>query len=313
MIFEWRGGVNLSTSKEKKHHFHNGSSKHLYLANITGDHKRGRIDEEKLRADLYRGIWFTDFYEIYLCLADSITMFVNNKTYCVRKNDILIFNNVDFHRILFYDGIWYDRITTIFSLELLVGISTPNSDLSAPFTNRSATFSHLRHQTDEQAAWLFDKMKQIITLDKSQEFGADVRKKMLLAEILLYIHDRYQDEEHEKEIAGPNSYHKVIPILDYINDHFAENLSLDHLAKQFYMSKYYLCHIFKENVGHTVNEYITFRRMMRAASLLQEGYSSVRVCEIIGMKNVDYFITLFKKITGMTPRKYAERFKNNQY
>ena len=63
---------------------------------------------------------------------------------------------------------------------------------------------------------------------------------------------------------------RVAPILDYIRDNLSDPLTLDQIASQFYISKHYLCRIFKAATGFSVMEYIIYSRVLRARQLLQE-------------------------------------------
>ena len=45
---------------------------------------------------------------------------------------------------------------------------------------------------------------------------------------------------------------KIVEILDYINTHLHEQITLDSLEERFYVSKYHLCHLFRKNTGVTV-------------------------------------------------------------
>ena len=68
----------------------------------------------------------------------------------------------------------------------------------------------------------------------------------------------------------------MAPILDYIRDNLAEPLTLDQIAGRFFISKHYLCRIFKSATGFSVMEYIIYSRILRARQLLRRGSASSR-------------------------------------
>ena len=72
----------------------------------------------------------------------------------------------------------------------------------------------------------------------------------------------------------------MAPILDYIRDNLAEPLTLDQIAGRFFISKHYLCRIFKSATGFSVMEYIIYSRILRARQLLQEGVSVQQAGEL---------------------------------
>jgi YesN/AraC family two-component response regulator len=96
-------------------------------------------------------------------------------------------------------------------------------------------------------------------------------------------------------------------ILEYINQHLNECLSLDKLSGVFYLNKYYLSHIFKNSTGFSVNEYIINRRILKSRELLKQNNSVSKVSEMVGFNNYCHFIRTFKKLVGMSPKQYAKK------
>jgi len=88
----------------------------------------------------------------------------------------------------------------------------------------------------------------------------------------------------------------------YINENFDQELPLDELAEISGYSKSYLCQIFREDTGMTINSYINDVRISYAIKLLEDTELSVaEVGEKCGYNSVFYFIKVFKKIIGMPP------------
>ncbi|MFB9760829.1 response regulator [Ectobacillus funiculus] len=91
-------------------------------------------------------------------------------------------------------------------------------------------------------------------------------------------------------------------MIQYIHEHFSENITLNDLANQVYISRNYLSQIFKKATGVSFNQYLTQVRMEKARAMILEGkYLIYEIAEKVGFKNVPYFSTLFKKHTGLNP------------
>jgi two-component system response regulator YesN len=91
-------------------------------------------------------------------------------------------------------------------------------------------------------------------------------------------------------------------IIQFIHEHYAEDITLNKLANQVSFSRNYLGQIFKNATGETFNSYLTKVRMEKAKSMILEGkYFIYEVAEKVGYKNIPYFSTLFKKYTGLNP------------
>lgn len=101
-------------------------------------------------------------------------------------------------------------------------------------------------------------------------------------------------------------------MMNYMEAHILDSISLDSLAHIFSHNKYYLCHIFKKETGTTIYNYLLLLRIARAKALLSNKRNVSEVCELSGFTNYSNFITTFKKHTGYTPKKYALLFSQRQ-
>lgn len=112
-------------------------------------------------------------------------------------------------------------------------------------------------------------------------------------------------------IREKNSINKKITgILQYIRRNYADStLSVQSVSDNIYLSLTYMCAFFKKSTGKTVNEYITEYRMEKAKELLKD--QSLKLYDIstrVGLTNVQYFSTLFKKYAGLSPSEFREKY-----
>lgn len=95
--------------------------------------------------------------------------------------------------------------------------------------------------------------------------------------------------------------HKVI------EDRYAENLTVADIAKEVYLTSTYICLLFKQETGKTINEHLTKVRVERAKELLRDPRNKFYdVCYAVGYADPSYFSKLFKKYTGLTPSTYRD-------
>ena len=104
---------------------------------------------------------------------------------------------------------------------------------------------------------------------------------------------------------------RVAPILDYIRAHLAEPLKLDQIAGEFFISKHYLCRIFKSATGFSVMEYIIYSRVLMSRQLLQQGVSVQQAGELSGFSDNSHFIRTFGHLTGTSPGRYAKEYQHS--
>lgn len=105
----------------------------------------------------------------------------------------------------------------------------------------------------------------------------------------------------------------IAKVKEYIDENYAENVSLKKMSEYVYISQSYLSFSFKEIVGVNFNDYITRVRMERAKELLAtSGYKVYEVCEMVGYRDKKYFSDLFKKYTGVLPKEWSMKKKTDE-
>ena len=90
-------------------------------------------------------------------------------------------------------------------------------------------------------------------------------------------------------------------ICAYVQGHLTEELTLERVAREAYLSRCYICQIFKSLVGCTFGEYVKRERIQRARALLASTNRSIEEIAACGFHSATYFATVFKGIMGMTP------------
>ncbi|MNW51436.1 Bifunctional transcriptional activator/DNA repair enzyme AdaA [compost metagenome] len=96
-------------------------------------------------------------------------------------------------------------------------------------------------------------------------------------------------------------------VTQYIDRNYMNDLSLSHLANISHGSPYHLHRTFRRTTGVTPVEYIQEKRIALAKQLLISSRLSIaEIGKQVGLRNTPYFITLFKKLTGITPAHYRQ-------
>ncbi|GGM24222.1 hypothetical protein GCM10011351_07490 [Paraliobacillus quinghaiensis] len=96
-------------------------------------------------------------------------------------------------------------------------------------------------------------------------------------------------------------------IEEYIKNNFQKDITLSDIAERFYLSREYISRKFKKQFNKTITDYITQLRIEKSKELLKNPHLKVyEVGSSVGYKNDKYFIKVFKKIEGITPREYAD-------
>jgi len=242
---------------------------------------------------------FHDHFEILLPLTSPGNIFVNDQVYPLERGTLYLIGESTLHRTM-ANG-FHSRYILHISRKALNDLSTPQTD-----------FSHLAQMSFRRATLDTEQMTELIELFQDLErnkndgkFGSDMRQTMALLRLLIKVAPTL-DAATAGEAIRNKDFLRVAPILDYIRDNLAEPLSLDQIASHFYLSKHYLCRIFKSATGFSVMEYIIYSRVLRARQLLQDGVSVQQAGEMSGFSDNSHFIRTFGHLTGVTPGRYAK-------
>ena len=90
-------------------------------------------------------------------------------------------------------------------------------------------------------------------------------------------------------------------VIRYLNDNLESDVSLDRIAKRFFVSKYYLCRAFKKYNGISIHGYVTQKRILRAKALIEMGESASGAAYRVGFGDYSAFYRAYVKQIGAPP------------
>lgn len=111
--------------------------------------------------------------------------------------------------------------------------------------------------------------------------------------------------EDKHAIATHNAF-SLDGVFSYIHAHLTEELTLDRLEKEFFVSSSYLNKEFKRRTGQTVHRYIVKVRLDLCRRYLEQGYSVSQIYRMAGFGGYNHFFKAFKKEYGITPKEYRK-------
>ncbi len=249
-----------------------------------------------------------DCYEIYYSISGGKQILISNKFYDINPRDLFVINEFESHYISKLDKIVHERIVISIHPEFLKSISTKNTKLDYCFTNRDKNFNHkISLDKEGQSRFLYF-INKILT---AEVFGSDIIEYSAFLELMTNLNRQYIFN------STPDIHHhnykyneQVEEIISYINSNITNDITIEYLANHFYLSKSYICRIFKAATGTTINKYISARRITIAKSLLSDGFIVNDVCEKCGFNDYSNFLKAFKKAVGISPKKYSQ-FSNS--
>ncbi len=275
-----------------------------------------------------QGFHFHKQYEILLFMCEGAKLEIKNRIYNVKKGDIFFINNTEYHRTEGKEGEEYKRYVLMFEPESVAQMSLGfGFNFTALFEEYQEEYINHLHLTGQNLKIVEAKMQQVedsISKDTTDIYNKNQVKLQLLdlLNTLNQLFDSFVKTEKDKrqvavsETAGDGE--RMIPyrnrieeIKKYIVEHIEEKLELDDLAEVFFINRYYLSHYFKKETGFTLNQYITNQKIMAAKKMLRSGMSVTEAALRLSYNSDSHFISTFKKMTGITPGKFAKGKNGN--
>ncbi|WP_234124170.1 AraC family transcriptional regulator [Clostridium hydrogenum] len=244
----------------------------------------------------------TDFHihdccEIYYLSEGSVTIYVNQSCYVLKAGDLLLMSNLEIHKTLAHTGFDFNRKIVHVHPNYARQYSTHQTDLLTCFYNHPIGIQNLIH-LDTIKQKQYESYFERLNAPSSQNYGDDLLKKTTLIDLMVSINIWQQSQD---KIVEPVCDERLVPIMNYIENHLSENFSLDDIANANFMDRYYMCHLFKKLTGSSIFQYVLMKRIALSKELLMKGNTVTSTCSMAGFNDYSNFIRTFKKITGYTP------------
>ncbi|QHW30539.1 AraC family transcriptional regulator [Paenibacillus rhizovicinus] len=243
--------------------------------------------------------------EMFFLIRGDVNYFVDKAVYRLRIGDLIITNEHEIHKPALTTDAPYERVTIEFDPALVALFQTNELNLLQCFYDRPiGEHNKIRLSEHERAALeaLFAKYDE---LQKQPYPETPVVKLGCLLEILVLVQRCfYKNKDKDSGLDLPP---QLAPVIAYLDRHLAEDLSLERLEGLFFISKYHLSRLFKKHTGSTIHEYILYKRIALAKTLLREGRSVTEASMDAGFNDYSGFLRVFKKKVGLLPRQYAKQ------
>lgn len=230
-------------------------------------------------------------YELYSFMSGKGIYRVEGTPYPLKYGDVLIMRPAEAHYIDISESKPYVRLSVNFRPEIFKEID-PGGRLLEPFNNREiGTCNCYRAENFKSDAYsLF--IKNITTDSPDRRLQTLTNLLPLLNEIAAAF-DGIAEEEVNKSLDSR--------IINYINRHISEEISLESICERYFISKSHLCRIFKKATASTVGEYITVKRLVMARQLILSGTPPTKAYLRCGFKDYSVFYRAYKKAYGVPP------------
>lgn len=246
---------------------------------------------------------YHDFNKILIFIKGNVTYSIEGRNYQLSPYDIVLVNAGEIHKPDIMDNGEYERIIIYVSKQYLTRYQTDTYNLSACFDKARIEKSNVIRSDHANRNMLISVCKKMEHTFYDTDFAHELYQDLTFLEFMIclnraVIHDNadYLDTSvHNEKIQQVISY-----IIQCIKD--GVPLTIDLIAESFYLSRYYLMHLFKESTGVSINSYINTKRLILAREYILSGENITETCYRCGFHNYSTFSRAFKKMYGIAPR-----------
>lgn len=255
-----------------------------------------------------------NYYEFYLFIEGDITMeiFKGNGTPTHHKmstGDLMVVPPGTSHHAIMDDPEQnYRRFVFWISKECCNSLIQESVDYMYLIQKAEAFHKYIYHLSPadyHQVEYRFLRLLEEISSDR---YGSSTARHLCLCDLILTINRVIYDNEHKEDKNDETSLFQNI--LSYVESNLEGALSLDDIAGQFFVSKYYVSHLFKDTLGISLHQYIIKKRLAECQSAITHGDSISRTYERFGFKDYSSFFKAFKKEYGMSPKEYQSLYSH---
>ena len=244
-----------------------------------------------------------DFYEIYFFLCGDVSFKVEGRTYHLEPGDLLLINPQELHQPEICSENLYERIVLWIDRSYLTALCGTGVDLTACFDREAPNHTNLLRPSKVRRASIAQMLERMNREFYSADMGSQAYAQGLLLQFMVEINRLAR--QNATPIQKREEPDLVSQVLAYIGSHYQENITLESLAAEFYVSKYHLSHEFSHRVGTSVYRYVIFRRLMQARELMAAGQAPGEVYQSCGFGDYANFYRAFKGEYGISPREFA--------
>lgn len=241
---------------------------------------------------------YHEFCKILLLVSGSGGYTVDGQRYSLQSGDIVLVDSHSVHRPEFEPGAAYERIILYISPEFLRKASVPGCDLTECFRPEQG---HVLRPEEPERKKLFALAESLERELAGEDYGRVILSNAAVLRLLVQIGRSLRRADAPRPGPVTPGNERVAAIVRYLDRHLTEDICIEGLSEQFFLSKYHMMRLFRRETGSTIHGYLTERRLMMARELIQGGMSATDACFRSGWRSYCSFSRAYGKRFGSTP------------
>lgn len=251
-----------------------------------------------------------DFSKIVILIDGDLTYYIEGKAYILKPWDILFVNKNEIHKPVVNPNKYYERIVIWLNPDFMAKYAQGNNNLLKCFKVAIKNNYNLLRLNMKSIDIIKNLIQDIQNCNNSNEFGSEILKESLFVQLMVLMNRLFLNSDKNRDIEDIQYDKTIEGVLNYINSNLENDLSIDTIASEFFISKYYLMRKFKNQIGSSIHNYVVQKRLILARSLISDGLSMSSVCSRCGFNDYSSFVRAFKKVYGVSPSNYNPTIHN---
>ncbi len=244
---------------------------------------------------------YHDFDKVIIFIKGRISYMIEGRSYDLQPHDIILVNQNHIHKPFIDTSVPYERIIIYISRDFMDTYKTADYDLGYCFQKAKEDASYVLRVPSNKNSTLLASTTKLANSFHDNDYANELKQQLDVLEFMIYL-NRASLQNRFDYVSTSSHNQKILDIMEYINTHLSENITIDTISEHFYISKYYMMRSFKEETGYTLLDYITMKRMVHAKQLIAQDTPLTEVALDCGYNGYSTFFRAFKKFYQQSPR-----------
>ncbi len=241
---------------------------------------------------------YHEFCKLLFLMSGTGSYVVEGHRYLLQPGDVVLVGSRCVHCPELLTDQPYERVILYIAPEFLQQQSAPDCDLLEIFSGKGG---HVLRLKENARLKLYKQLSRLEDALSGEEYGRTVMSKAALLRLLVQLGRYRQKEEEQLHQTTPPQNSRVQELMRYMDEHLAEELDIDRLAEHFYVSKYHMMRLFRQETGFTIHTYLLQRRLLHARNLMEGGMQAAQASREVGFGSYSSFTRAYGKYFGTTP------------